>query len=441
MGLEPGSISEQPLGPVARRVRAVPTRLFPVETRIRSNAGAKLAGELVGRAATFAVAAYAAQRLGATDFGLYSYAVAVGFVVAQVSDLGLQTLISREVAILEGRARPLVRTALSLKLGLSFVPAVVVVAVALGRPAAVAVSFVCLGAAMMLQTFAEFAAYVFRGEQNLSREAALLTATRLGVAALGVVVLAAGGGLLGFAVTTLGATAAGAAVGLLLLRARGWLAERAASFRETARVLLPQALPIGVAIFLSIGFTRIALFLLEQRSGDFEVAQFSAGQRIVEATQVLPFAVLAAVFPALSLALRDDPARARRLARTTAVWLGVVGAGLSAAIWLGAPWLMPRLFGADFSGSVDVVRVLALSIVPAYLNYLLTHLLIARNQQVLSTAFIAAMLALHGALGWVLIPQHGAVGPAISYVAAELVLTAACLTAVALTRPKRRSRR
>src|SRR5919109_1673546 len=143
MGLEPGSISEQPLGPVARRVRAVPTRLFPVETRIRSNAGAKLAGELVGRAATFAVAVYAAQRLGAADFGLYSYAVAVGFVAAQISDLGLQTLITREVAVLEARARPLVRTALVLKVDLSVVPALTMVAVSIGRPSAVALAFLC----------------------------------------------------------------------------------------------------------------------------------------------------------------------------------------------------------------------------------------------------------------------------------------------------------
>jgi O-antigen/teichoic acid export membrane protein len=431
-------IAEQAPGRVARRVRAAASRVFPFDARIRTNAGAKLSGELVGRTATFAVAVYAAQRLGAADFGLYSYAVAVGFVAAQISDLGLQTLITREVAVLEARARPLVRTALVLKVDLSVVPALTMVAVSIGRPSAVALAFLCFGAAMILQTFAEFAAYVFRGQQNLRREAALLTVTRLGVAALGAAALALGGGLLAFALATLGATAAGAGAGLLTLHVRGWLAERAASLRDTARVLLPQALPLGVAIFLSIGFTRIAVLLLEQRSGEVDVAQFSAAQRIIEATQVLPFAVLAAVFPALSLALRDDRERARRLVRSTILWLAVVGGGFAVAIWLAAPWLMPRLYGADFSGSVDVVRILALSIVPAYVNYVLTHFLIARNQQVLSTVFVGAMFALHGALAWVLIPEHGAVGPAISYVAAEFVLMSSCLAAIALTAPRRR---
>jgi O-antigen/teichoic acid export membrane protein len=413
-------------------------RVLWVDARIRSNAGAKLSSELIGRGATFAVAVYAARQLGAADFGLYSYAVAVGFVLAQISDLGLQTLISREVAVLEEGARPLVRTALELKVGLSVVPAVLIVAVAVGRPPAVTGAFLCFGAAMILQTFAEFAAYVFRGQQNLRREAALLTATRLGVAALGALALLLGGGLLALAVATLVATATGTAAGLMALHAGGWLAERAASVTETARSLLPHALPIGVAIFLSIGFTRIALFLLEHRRSDVAVAEFSAAQRIVEPTQVLPFAVLAAVFPALSFALRDDRARAGQLVRASLLWLVMAGAALAAAIWIAAPWLMPHLYGGDFSGAVRVVRILALSIVPAYVNYVLTHLLIARNQQVLSTVFVAAMLTLHGALAWVLIPQHGAAGPAISYVAAELVLMASCLAALALTEPRPR---
>jgi hypothetical protein len=51
--------------------------------RIGGNALVKLAAELAGRVATFALALFAARRLSEADFGFYNYGLAVGFVVAQ----------------------------------------------------------------------------------------------------------------------------------------------------------------------------------------------------------------------------------------------------------------------------------------------------------------------------------------------------------------------
>jgi O-antigen/teichoic acid export membrane protein len=434
--LKPGPAGDDAVAAaVARRARPRDW-LRGIEPPIRANAATKLSTELVGRLATFALMVVAARRLGAADFGLYSYALAVGYVLAQISDLGLQTLITREVAVLDRAARPLVRTALGVKVGLSLLPFVLAAAVTVDRSPDVRAAFLCFAAAMVLQTFTEFSAYVFRGQQKLRREAALLTGTRLAVAGAGAAALGLGASLLGLAVTTLVATAAGAAAGLVALRTRGWLAERPRRFRETAAPLLRAALPLGAATFLSIAFTRIALFLLDERGGATAVAQFSAAQRIVEPTQVLPFALLAAVFPAFSLALHTDPARARRLGVATTLWLFLFGGVVAFTVWITAPWV-PRLYGNGFGGSVDVVHVLGLSIVPAYVNYALTHMLVARNQQALATVFMAAVLVLHGALAWLLIPAHGAVGPAISYVVAEVVLTVCCLGTLAFTRRRR----
>jgi O-antigen/teichoic acid export membrane protein len=407
-----------------------------IEPPVRKNAATKFSAEVVGRLATFVLYVVAARRLGASDFGVYSYALAVGYVLAQISDLGLQTLITREVAILDREARPLVWTALALKAGLSLLPTALVVALAVEQSADVREAFLCFGVVMVLQTFVEFCAYVFRGQQKLRREAALLTGTRLAVAGAGVGALWLGASLLGLAVTTLVATAVGTVVGLAALSTRGWLAERPTRFRETAGPLLLAAVPLGAATFLSIAFTRVALLLLDQRGGPTAVAQFSAAQRIVEPTQVLPFAILAAVFPAFSLALRADPLRARRLGVATTVWLVFFGVAVTLAVWLVAPWL-PRLYGQGFGGSVDVLRVLGLSIVPAYVNYALTHVLVARSQQGLAMVFMAVVLAIHAALAWVLIPADGAVGPAISYVVAEVVLTVCCLGTLAFTSPRR----
>ena len=57
---------------------------------IRHNAFIKLTSELIGRLALFALVLFAARVLGEAGFGLYNYALALGFVLAQLTDLGDQ---------------------------------------------------------------------------------------------------------------------------------------------------------------------------------------------------------------------------------------------------------------------------------------------------------------------------------------------------------------
>jgi PST family polysaccharide transporter len=404
--------------------------------RLSRNTLIKLASELVGRVASLALVLFAARRLGQGDFGFYSYGLALGYVLSQLADMGLQLLIAREVASSGLQARPIVQAALRLKLLLSLPVIALLLFFALSRDPSTQLSLLCLGLTMLLQTFLEFAAYVFRGGQRLREEARLLVAARLLTAALGGAMLSLGAGLSGLSLVGLIAMGLVTTWAFRRLRSEGWLIlERKATAALPVRLLALQALPLGIAIFLSIAYTRLAIFLLETQSGEVAVAHFSAAQRLVEPTQILPAALLAALFPAFVDALRHSPTGAYRLGLNSGLFLGAVGAGLAAAFWLAAPIAVPWLYGEAFRDSIPVLQFLGLSIFPAYVNYGLTHYLIARGQQFLSSLFAALMLALHAVLSWQLIPQWGAVGPALSMTLAELLLLCCCLLALALTKP------
>ena len=53
---------------------------------IRHNALVKLTSELIGRLALFALVLLAARRIGEAGFGLYNYAVALGFDQAELTE-------------------------------------------------------------------------------------------------------------------------------------------------------------------------------------------------------------------------------------------------------------------------------------------------------------------------------------------------------------------
>lgn len=406
-------------------------------TPLGRNAAVKLLSELIGRVATFVLALWAARELGEAGFGLYNYGLALGFVLAQVADMGLQVLMTREVAMNGMEARPAVQAALRLKLLLSLPVVLLLMLLAGGRPFLVQFSFVCLGLAMLLQTFLEFVAYVFRGQQRLREEGQLLAAARLLTAGVGGLTLWLGGGLLGLALATLLAVGLMVAWGLWRMRQEGWLARVVAETSATAMgwSLLRQALPLGVATFLSIAYTRLAIFVLEARLGEAAVAHYSAAQRLVEPTQILPAALLAAVFPALAQAMGQEPARARRLGRNSTALLALAGGGLALFFWLAAPYLMPFLYGPEFGEASAVLRWLGLSILPAYVNFSLTHLLIARGQQLYLSLLTGIMLVLHTIVTWQLSPLWGAPAAAISVIMAELLLLAGCLLVLQVARP------
>ncbi len=402
--------------------------------RLSGATAAKLASELVGRLATFGLSLYVANALGEHVFGAYNYALAVGFVAAQIADLGLQVLAARDVAI-EGRAaQGLVARSLRLKLWLSLPVLALLLALSAERPAAEQTALLLLGLAMLAQTFLEFAAYVYRGQQRVMREAWLLAGARLLTASLAALALWAGAGLNGVAGGYLVGITAVALWALRGLGAAGWLGYGgAAEIAPAYGRLLREALPLGIAIFLSIGYTRVAVFLLDYRLGTAAVAEFSAAQRLVEPAQIVPAALLAAVFPAFSAALGRDPRQARRLAVVASLLLGAAGAAAAVMFWLSAPWLIPALYGAEFTASVPVLQLLGLSALPAFVNYNLTHLLIARGQQRYSSLFVGLMLLLHSTLTWLLMPSLGALAPALSVTLAEGLLLLCCVAVLLLT--------
>ncbi len=414
--------------------------------RVRSNAIIKLTSEMIGRLASFALVLWAARQLGEADFGRYNYGLALGFVLAQLADLGFQVLLAREIATSGRAVKPLVSTALRLKLLLSLPVISLLVLVTAAWPPTLRFSLLALGLTLLLQTYLEFVAYVFRGEQRLLMESQLLAGARLATAVIGIIVLALDGGLLELALAQLGSTLILAIWALWWLRQAGWLDSlrsivqpNRTQMAQTTRYLLVQALPIGISIFLSIAYTRLAILILQYRLGEVAVAHFSAAYRLVEPAQILPASLVAAAFPAFTSLLRQDPDQARHMGLRVSRLLAVGGVGVATAFWLSASWLIPLLYGPLFHDSVPVLQWLGLSIIPAFINYSLTHYLIARGQQGIMGILTAVMLLLHAGLSWLLIPHWGVIGPTIAIIAAETTLLIGCLLTLTLTSPPKQA--
>ncbi len=177
------------------------------------NAGSKLGAEVVGRLLQFGLIYLAQRTLGPEGYGQYTYAVAVGFVLAPVSDLGVQLSVTRELARDAGSAARIAGVGLAIKLPLALIVGVLLLLVSWTRPPAVQTAALVLGMSVVLASFVDFLGYTFRGLQRVDYEARLTLAFRFLTASLGATALWAGWGLLGLAI----AHAAGATAAVLLV--------------------------------------------------------------------------------------------------------------------------------------------------------------------------------------------------------------------------------
>ena len=144
------------------------------------------------------------------------------------------------------------------------------------------------------------------------------------------------------------------------------------------------------------------------------------GFGLVDATRLLPAAVLAVTFPALCRA-RDRELVARLSGRLTAAG-GVLGALTASA----APWLVVWAYGEPFRAAATTLSILAIAIPLFFLNYALTHQVIGWDGQRAYLAIAALALAVNVLANVSLVPSLAANGAAAATVLTEIVVTLGC---------------
>lgn len=393
---------------------------------LRFQASSKLAAEVMGRLLQFAFI-YAAQRvLGPANYGIVTFGLAVGLVLAPVTDLGMQLIVTREIARDERTAPRLAGAGLTLKLILALCAVGVLLPVSLLRPADAILATFLLGLAVIAASFAEYFGYMFRGLQRVELDAALTLLLRLLVFAFGFTAL-----LLRVTVNSvamaywLGGTLA-AVLGYLWLRRRFFTPLLKAK-RSEMLALLRQALPLGGAILFSIAYTRTSIFLLDALKTTTAVGEYGVALRLTEPLAMIPAATMAAVFPALTYVLAHQGYAATRVLRLKTIgWLAFAGSSIALAGWLLGPLVIHFLYGDQYAGSTPVVQILALATLPTFINYALTHFLVAARQQRLNLIFNIGIFFVNLALCLWLIPRFGPSGAALATVLCEVLLLALC---------------
>ncbi|MBI2984521.1 MAG: flippase [Candidatus Kerfeldbacteria bacterium] len=172
------------------------------------------------------------------------------------------------------------------------------------------------------------------------------------------------------------------------------------------RSLLRLALPFGVAGLFTAVYASSDNVLLSIFGGNREVGLYGLAAKIILAFQILPAALVAATFPAMSAAFITDRARLERIFRYSMQYLMVITVPLMVIVSLLAKQIIILGWGAFWLDAVWPLRFLALALPFLFLNYPVGYLLNAANAQTRNTINIGITVVVNVALNLVFIEQY-----------------------------------
>lgn len=362
-----------------------------------------------------------ARILGPSRFGDFTYVTTWVLVINLVAALGLPSVTTREVAQRPEEARAILKSTLWLRIVLSVIGALLLNALfdwtpighigILSYAALLSLGLPAIAIADQLAAYVlGFNAHRRFASINFSFWGAYLIATGIG--------LAIGRNLrLLFCCQVI---AIWIAAGYFVV-AFHYELNVAAARKSVTKYLLRQAAPIAITGVLGILSFRIGTFLLYKFLGPTETGIYTSALQVVEALQLIPMAITGAMFPTLCRVVRDQ-ARFTSFVEWLFLTLAFLGLGTAATASVIGPRLISFVFGAKFNSAGGLFTVLVWALVPMFLHFALTYVLIATNRQKVFILESVIYLAVSLTSNFVLIPRHGIMGSAYAALLSESTL-------------------
>jgi len=390
---------------------------------VRSGAGSLFVARVVSGGGTLVLFVGIARLLPLEAVGVFALAWSVSYILATATELGYGMFAIREVAQRPDRLGRIIGGLLPVRVAL-LVPAVGVaagLAIGIGRPETapvLALATVAATVGQLSQTGRDFLIPMRRiGLASLLSIGENLL--RLGV---GILIAVATGSVMAVYLGTLLVCAASAGLTFLLVWQVGRPVSVANGVREWRTTLRGSA---GFAVFVTVtavyfhAHTAVAGALLPISA----VALLQAPLRLFFAVEYLPEAVARWAYPDLARRALGSGRDFSELVARAAGGLVLVGIGVAGVLLVGAPLIVPAVFGPDFADASLLLQIMAVGIPARYASHLYGTALSAGGDQSSRAWLAGGVTAATLVLEVVLVSLAGLTGAAASLALSAVVLS------------------
>lgn len=398
-------------------------RMGSISRTIAKNSISIAVADVIVRALSFVFTVFVVRRLGGADFGKYSTVMAFVGIFAIFSDLGMATYATREMAQDRSKTGFLTWNTIVFRVVLSLVaiPAITLVAVALGYPRETVLGILVASAALLLHAVYGPIINLLRGYERMDLRAVSYVAERLAFVLIGSLVLIRGLDfiwlIVGTQVSVLIASIVGA---LLVLKFIGWF-----PFEVDVKEwwgLLRAGLPFGVITLNMLVADRIDTVILSLWTEDVVVGLYNVAYGLMVNLLVFSDTLNSALGPTLSRTYSSSKQTVNAVYQASFRILFIASIPIAVGTTILADKIILFLYTEEFASAIPALRVLvwALPLIP--LHKLCSAIATAshREKDQARVRVIAAVANI--AVNAFVIPRYGLMGAAVVTVLTELVV-------------------
>ena len=403
---------------------------LPAWLRIFRNAGSSLAGNAAGEVLTTYAVALAAISMGPAGFGRLTEAQAFIEPFDTLAGFGLLQ-VSVTMAAARGSCDGALRsTVMGLRLCFTFATVALAfgAAVLTGRSSLFTLLMI-LSVASFVAPFSQASTLPFQCNQTMHRLIGVpfvASVVRLGTAYLAFWFLCNPAGFL----LSSTITAAFGAV-LLFLVARRYYSAELRFDPVLAKRLVSIAWPAAISEFIIMAYCRGSYFLLHS-AGPVVQGEFAAADKLVRPILSVAGAVIFSSLPTVAaIAAKHEYVKLLRVYYKSVVRVVAILVPVTAAAWVGMPWLLRR-FAPAYAGASISFRILAVGAVFMFLNQLSSAFIVALGKFRMFMWISLANFAVYFGVALYLIPRYKAPGAAFATASMECVNTLMQATTVAI---------
>lgn len=371
----------------------------------------------------FALFVLAARKLGPTDFGVFSFAVAFVTFFDPIIDPGFHTVIVRDIARRLDQSNHYISNILAWKLFLVVPYLLVTIGFAwLFHPSMFVLHAIfAVALAGFLKSVKESFVSVLKAHEHFGFVAISAILERLALLLFGALALLREESLINFCWTFVAVRFADLFLAAAIVQWKICPIGLSGNL-SLGLSLVRKALPIGAIVLIWRFYAEIDTVMLSAMTTNEEVGWYNASYKIFEGLGILAATLSTVMQPRLARLFYENVADFNKLQAQALKWVVFCAAMVSANGWLISEWLVPKLYGPLYNNSILSLNIMLLGVIFFYCFALLQSIAIAMDHHRIILYAAVAGLIFNLILNFILISWHGYVGAALATVIADFLV-------------------
>jgi len=391
--------------------------------RISKNIAALTTAELISKALQLVLFVYAARLLGKADFGKFSFALAFSMIAIIFTDLGINTLLVREIARKKDLASKYFTNAFLAKFvfsALTFITAIFILNILDLPPITKNVVYIIL-LFTLISSFTELLYSIFRAFERMEFDALVKVTRMVILTSVGLYVLFKGYGVITFSFIFI---LAELIVFILALNIGviKFIKLKISFDMGFIRELVKKSFPFGLAIAFGSIYFYIGSVMLSVMKNDVEVAIYSVAYNLVIALLVIPTIYTNAIYPVLSRHFKSSKENLIFMYKKSFKYMYIIGLPISVGLFLLADKIILLFYTKEYFASIFALKILAWFVFIKFLNFLIGIVLYSIDRQKHRMLSQGSTALFNIILNLILIPFLGFIGAAIATLITEIFL-------------------